>query len=250
VTDPLSEPALWVIASILIYLLAALAGRRISVITQPRLVTLRQRWQGWLLEPFISGGVRLLYYLGIPYLAILQGSIDLRTIGLIGGDLPAALQIGVGVGLVAWVVLALAWRRLVLPTQATVPPTVGTWQRAGAWPGLFDAICAQAHWALYRSWPILLWGPYYGVFAGLALSAAEWLAGMLLGRAWARSGGPVWAWEIGLTRLGLALVTALVFMASSSLWACLLVHASLAWALFARWQPPQLLDASPAPGPG
>jgi hypothetical protein len=37
--------------------------------------------------------------------------------------------------------------------------------------------------------------------------------------------------------LALAWITALVFLASGSLWSCLLVHAGLAWVLFQRRQP-------------
>jgi hypothetical protein len=110
---------------------------------------------------------------------------------------------------------------------------------------VFGALCDQAHWGLYRSLPILLWGPYYGVFAGLALAAAELLAGLLLGHAGARAGD----WERGLTRLGLAWVTGLVFLATNSLWACLLVHAGLAWVLLPPIQSPAAQDASAARDP-
>lgn len=247
--DPLADLARWVIASVTVYLLAAFAGWRLSVTTRPRLVTLRRRWQEWPFAPLAASGVRLLYYLGIPYLAILQGSIDLHTFGLIGGDLPAALLVGAGVGLAAWVVLALAWRRLRPSAQTTGLPPAGRRRLGDAWPGLLDSVCAQAHWALYRSWPILLWGPYYGVFAGFALAAAEWLAGTLLSHGWERTGGWVWAWEIGLTRLGLAWVTGLVFLASNSLWACLLVHAGLVWALFPYFQSPPVRDTDSARRP-
>jgi hypothetical protein len=248
VAEPLTDLAILVLVSVIVYLSAALAEWRISVITHPRLVPLRERWQCWPFGPLVTGGVRLLYYLGIPYFAILQGDIDLRTLGLIGGDLSAALVVGASVGLAAWVVLALAWRRLLPPVQTDVPATVSR-QPGDGWPGLLDALCSQAHWALYRSWPILMWGPYYGVFAGLALAAAELLAGMLLRHDWARTGGTAWAWEIGLTRLALAWITALVFLASNSLWACLLVHAGLVWVLFPQRQSPPVRDADPARRP-
>jgi hypothetical protein len=249
VAEPLTDLAILVIASACIYLFAAFADWRISLITHPRLVALRGRWQNWPLAPLPVGGVRLLYYVGIPYAAILQGDVDLRTFGLIGADLPAALLLGAGVGLAAWIVLALAWRRLAPSVQADAPAG-NHWHRGDAWPGLLDAVCSQAHWALYRSWPVLVWGPYYGVFAGLALAAAELLAVLLLRHDWTRTGTSIWAWEIGLTRLGLAWITALVFLASGSLWACLLVHAGLAWVLFQRRQPMPVEGADSAQEPG
>jgi uncharacterized protein YjbI with pentapeptide repeats len=162
--DPLAEPladlARWVIACGAIYLLASLAGGFLSVTTQPRMASLRGRWHGWALAPLIAGAVRLTYFLGIPYLVILQGDVDLRTFGLIGADLPSALLTGAALGLAAWVVLALAWRRLPATTLPTAAPPTERWWLGEAWSGLFDALCDQAHWGLYRSLPILLWGPY------------------------------------------------------------------------------------------
>ncbi len=233
--DTLSAPGLWVIGSISLYLIAVFAGWRLLTTSRPRLVALRRRWQGWPFAPLIATGVRFLYYFGIPYLALLQGSIDLRTLGLIGADLPAALLAGAGAGLAAWAVMAQAWSRLLPPSRAGTasraePPVPGQ-----AWSVPLDALYSQSHWALYRSWPILLWGTYVGVFAGLGLAAAEWLAGMLLGRGWLHADGL--AWERGLTHLGLALVTSLVFLAGNSLWVCLLVHAGLTWALRRYLQP-------------
>jgi hypothetical protein len=249
VAEPLAENladlALWVVASVTAYLLATFAGGLLSVATRPRLAALRQRWQGWTLAPLVAGSVRLIYFLGIPYLVILQGSVDLRTFGLIGGDLPSALVLGAGVGAASWIVLALAWRRLRSTIQPAEAPPTGHWWLGDAWSGVFGALCDQAHWGLYRSLPILLWGPYYGVFAGLGLAAAELLAGLLLGHAGARAGD----WERGLTRLGLAWVTGLVFLATNSLWACLLVHTGLAWVLLPPIQSPAKQDTSAARDP-
>lgn len=243
-SDILSRPALWAIASFAIYLASAFLRRWMSATSQPRLIALGRGWQEWHIAPVVVTGVQLLYYIGIPYVAIIEGSIDLRTFGLIGADLPAALLVGAGVGLAAWAILATAWRRLLPPIHANTHPPSAQPGLGESWSIPLDTICAQAHWALYRSWAVLLWGTYVGVFVGLALAAAEWLAGHVLSHGWLRPTDL--AWERGLTHLALAWVAALVFLAGNSLWACLLVHAGLLWALRAYLQPASAQDTDMA----
>ncbi len=175
------------------------------------------------------GAVRLLYYIAVPYAALLYGSADLRSLGLLGGDPFLSVGLGVIVGGGAWVLLVVAWRQRIHGSgENPLAPEVVAVIRPWGWAGLLrEATYQQVHWAFYRSWLILATGGYYGVFLGFLLAALEWSAGVILAHRWSLPG----EWERALTLGGIAWVTAVLFLATGNLWLCLAVHVGLYWGL-------------------
>ncbi len=159
---------------------------------------------GWLKtiesQPY-AAVVRFLYYVGMPYLALLLGATSPQPMGLVDLDWlwaslsktspPRALSalvldwlraagLGVALGLGLFLLLALTWwyyaRSLkTLPgspphTALTTSPPTEAW-----WSLLLDAIYLEVHWAFYRSVPIIFLKDYYlGSFLGLLLVGLEW----------------------------------------------------------------------------
>jgi hypothetical protein len=132
----------WVVAAVLLHNVVAW-GMKALAVRQSLAATLRQRVARW---PWVWPGLReigrFLFYIGIPYLALVQGVVSARTMGLSGmpssatqtgpatlvGSLLAldwARSLGVGslLALGAFAVVALSWwryQRLVgkLPTRS------------------------------------------------------------------------------------------------------------------------------------
>jgi hypothetical protein len=154
--------------------------------------------------------------------------VDKSVQGLLLGDSSAEFSKvwARGLGLAATAVLAtwgvwlagcLISRRIGLaPVMPGIP--------GPAWQRLLGGLYDQIHWAFYRSGPILWLGdPYGGVFAGLALVLLE--AGLNPALWWAlknaETAGPL------LTRLGMAWISALLFLATRNLWLTVAVHLAL-----------------------
>lgn len=177
------------------------------------------------LFPWVVEVMRLVYYLGIPFLAAINGLLRADVLGISGTDWidgksaqgflweDWAHGLGLataGVLIVAgvWLVGRVASRRagLTPAIQSTPDPL---------WRRLLDAFYDQIHWAFYRSGPILWLGDlYWGTFAGLALVLLE--AGLNPALWWKlkspETAGPP------LIQLGIAWVSALLFIATQNLW--------------------------------
>jgi len=174
---------------------------------------------------------RFLFFLGVPYLALggwplppFQGVLSPEEMGLVGLNARwpvtrwlEAAGTGVGVGLIAGLILALAWTnacRWAGPSQMRFSPR--PW-----WALLVDGPALQAHWAFYRGALSLLLGNIsWGVFLGLALVYLEWGLNPRWRQGWRspHEAGGRWL------RAALALVTALVFLLTRNLWVCLALH--------------------------
>jgi len=210
----------------------------------------------WSYAPWLLQFLRLLYYVGLPYAALLLGrdALSERFLGLMTQSaLPPAdvwrdwaTDAGwtVALGAAAWLLLALGWTtvRRSLTTgearadrQTTVPSPSG-------FILLREAIYHEVHWAFYRNAPLvamqsILGAPYWGVWIGLTLVAAE--AGL----------NP--AWREGITsphrapslwmRAALALVSSVLFLQTQNLWLAILIHWAVSWGLvvWMRAFPPQ-----------
>jgi hypothetical protein len=190
-------------------------------------------------QPLLSlmrEATRFIYYLGIPFLAILTGLLGADLMGINGTDwVPQGKSVqgflwedwARGLGLAATAVLAmwgvwLAGRSLSRRAELS-PVTPGI--PGSAWGRLLGALYDQMHWAFYRSGPILwLNDPYWGAFAGLALVLLE--LGLNPAQRWAlqspETAGPVMA------RLGIAWVSALLFLETHNLWLTVAAHLVLA----------------------
>ncbi len=118
------------------------------------------------------------YHIGLPFLALIAGSISLDLLGLgtdwsrgdhlAGFTLPQWFTgLAGAAGAVAFVLIALA--------GAKAPRTTTGYDSSGfTW--LRDAIYDEAHWVLYRSPFVLLFDDlFFGALAGLALVGLEWI---------------------------------------------------------------------------
>jgi hypothetical protein len=217
-----SSPLLfWVGGSLLIYVLAA------NALWLARSTRLGRLPAGqWLVQ---AG--RFLFYLGIPYLALggwprqpYTGLLSLEDMGIVGlsGRWPVtrwleALGTGLTVGLVAFLVLIVAWsgaQRMAGRVQLCFPSR--PW-----WAIWVDVLYLEVHWAFYRgALSVALDDLYAAVFWGLGLVYVEWALDPFWRQGWRLGSQAAERW----LRAALALVIALLFFLTRNLWVCLGVH--------------------------
>jgi hypothetical protein len=174
---------------------------------------------------------RLLFYLGIPYLALggwplrpFQSLILLKDLGLVspGLDWPVtrwlqAAGLAVGLGFVAFLLLVLAWRNA---NQASTGSRLDLPNRPW-WALIVDGLCLEIHWAFYRTSLGLIFDDLYaGVVLGLVLVFVEWSISPYWRKGWRID---EWA-GLQWLRAGLAVVSALLFLLTRNLWVCLTLH--------------------------
>jgi len=191
--------------------------------------------------------LRALFYLGLPLAALVWGRDALigRWLGLqplyaldalLGQEVPPAeiaanwgdwaKDVGwaLGLGVAAWTVLATGWlsARRALQGQQTPRPS-------SPWESLLEATFHEAHWAFYRNGPMVALGTYWGVWGGLGLTALE----AALNPRWrANLCSPAHA-PATLTRAGMAVLSAVLFLLTQNLWAAMLTHWAVTWGLTA-----------------
>ncbi|MFQ6059080.1 MAG: hypothetical protein ACE5MB_09420 [Anaerolineae bacterium] len=233
------EPVLWLALSFVLY---ALATNVTWYYRQPRpgrvgrLVEAIRNW------PYRDGplqALRLLYYLGLPYLALLKGVINPRSMGLSDLDWLRGAGLGVALGGGAFLLLALTWwyyahsTHLLYPQADPLSSHLTTLNRPWGWALLLlDVIYLEVHWAFYRSGPIqVLADLYSGVFLGLALAFLEAYSSPHLRRGLRQ---PEQAGGILLTG-SLALVVALIYLFTHNLWLCVLSHLGIEVGLLRLW---------------
>jgi hypothetical protein len=197
--------------------------------------SLIDRTRGFLLIPWVEEAIRFLYYLGIPFLAALNGLLPADLLGVQGTEWVGDQGLqgfpweewvqGIGLMVAAVVAMVAVWlvgrwvcnRAGLAPVSPDLPGPL--WQR------VMHAFYDQIHWAFYRSGPILWLGDvYWGTFAGLALTLVEILLNPSV--RWSlknsETAGPP------LFRLGMAWITALLFLATQNLWLTIGFHFILA----------------------
>ncbi len=188
----------------------------------------------------------LLFYLGIPYLALggwprrpLQGLLSPVDLGLVGPGAVwpvtrwlEALSTSLGVGLLTFLVLYLAWKSA--RRGENNPPT---FPARPVWMLLIEGLFLEVHWAFYRGGlAVLLDDVYLGVFAGLALVYVEGGLNPSWRDGWRDPSQGVVHWF----RAGLALASSLLFLLTRNLWGCLLMHwlvEIVFWRLFSPSEP-------------
>lgn len=237
--DDQLQPILWLALSVLLY---ALATNVAWTYREPRpgrirrLVEVTKRWPygAWFLQP-----LRLLYYLGLPYLALLRGVVNPRSMGLVDLDWFHDLERGAILGGGALLFLALTWgyyarsTRQLHPEADPLSSRLATLNQPWGWALiLLDVVYLEAHWALYRGVPIqLLDDLYRSVFLGLALILLEGFSNPLLRH---DLGQPERAGGILLTG-SMALIIALVYLFTRNLWLCVLIHLGIEVGLLRLW---------------
>jgi len=245
--------ATWLVASFLLYTLASqlawqfqwslldgtLAASALSQdgVSQPyrqrddRFRGLVELLQDHRFSPWIGEILRLIYYLGIPFLVAVSGLLGADLLGISGTDwIPGENVQGFlwedwvrGLGLSAVVALSVAgvWfvARLVSRTAGIIPVLQGV--PGPLWQRLLSALYDQIHWAFYRSAAILWMDDlYWGTFAGLALILLEVGLNPAL---WWKLKSPETAGP-PLLRLGIAGTSSLLFLGTQNLWLTTGVH--------------------------
>jgi hypothetical protein len=129
-------------------------------------------------------GARFLFYVGLPYAALLAGAFAPRDVGLLGSPAPDAL---LGWPAEAWLraaghaaalggatllaVAALAWQ--VRRAGGYTPLALGV-EHQPSTRAIRDAVYAETHWSFYRALPMVaLADARWAALAGLALAAIE-----------------------------------------------------------------------------
>jgi hypothetical protein len=209
----------WIWGSVLTYALVTNA-----------LWLLGDRWSSpyrtWLVEVG-----RFLFYLAIPYLALggwpqppYRGLLSLEDMGLVGlgGRWPItrwleAAGIGLGWGLVALLILVLAWLNANrhgdnLRLRFAARP----W-----WLIAIDVLYMQVQWAFYRgALTVTLDNVYAGVFLGAGLIYLQWGLNPFWRQGWRLESRAAARW----LRAALALVMTVLFFLTRNLWICLALH--------------------------
>ncbi|RLD00407.1 MAG: hypothetical protein DRI77_00570 [Chloroflexi bacterium] len=194
----------------------------------------------WRFAPWLLQFLRLLYYVGVPYGALLWGrdAVIGEFLGLSGekvNALPAANWLdwardvgwAAALGVCAWALLALGWWAYRRALTAANADDVVAGADASGWVLLREAAYHEIHWAFYRNAPILALGAYWGVWAALALAALE------------AALNPVWRTGLAdpqkapaqLMRGALAAVSGVLFLMTQNLWLAIVFHLGVSWGL-------------------
>jgi hypothetical protein len=217
---------IWVWGSVVVYALATNA-----------LWLIKDRWRSPYRHWLVWIG-RSLFFVAVPYLALggwprapYQGLLSLADMGIVGLDerWPVtrwleATGTGLGWGLVALLILALAWAGANRRTKVV-------WLRFPSlpwWLILADGLFLGLHWAFYRgAVAVVLDNVYAGVFWGLVLIFLEWSLNPFWRRGWSLESQAATSW----LRAALAFLVALLFFLNRNLWICIAVFWLLEFAL-------------------
>jgi hypothetical protein len=197
----------------------------------------------WLLQ-----GLRLIFYVGGPFVALVLGhdAVTSRFLGLqplatptngqTGADVVAnwrdwTQDIGwaVALGIALWLFLAIAWwrHRRALREIGETPHCTAT--AVSAWLVFREAAYHEVHWAFYRNAPIIAFGAYWGTWIGLILIGLE----ASLNPAWRRALGNKQHSACMWMRVSLALASGLFFLQTENLWLAVAVHFGVSFGLAA-----------------
>ena len=206
----------------------------------------------WRFSPWLLQLLRLLYYIGVPFAALLWGhdAVVGRLLGLqplnlnlsIAGGEEANASIAANwldwthdvgwaatLGIAAGGVLALGWWAYRRAMVVAGEEDVVTGANNSGWVLLREAAYHEAHWAFYRNAPSLAVGTYWGVWTGLALVALE----AALNPGWRKNLADPQRAPGPLMRGALAIVSSVLFLLTENLWLALALHWGISWGLAA-----------------
>jgi len=247
-----SEGWLWLSGSLL---LAVLCTNLAWFFRQPRPGAIGEfvtHLVAWRFSPWLLQLLRLLYYIGVPFAALLWGhdAVVGQLLGLqqfdlpisggkeVGADIAAnwldwAHDVGwaVALGVGAWGLLALGWwayrRALVTAGMTSGKGDMVTGANSSGWVLLREAAYYEAHWVFYRNAPTLAAGTYWGVWIGLALVALE----TMLNPTWHRDLVDPQRAPARLLGGALAIISGVLFLLTQNLWLAVALHWGVSWGL-------------------
>jgi hypothetical protein len=208
---------------------------------------LRLTTGGRLLEQFL----RLVYFIGVPYAALLTGSMASIDMGLTGaggsilGWSPAewlrGLSTALMLGAIALIPIGVASRQI-----ARAGRPLGTDDRS-AGTVIIEAIYAEIHWTFYRAAPLILLGEVYvAVLFGVLLVGVEWIV-VLIRNGLSPSPEERQTW---LRRGVLLALSAALFALTRNVWLAIGLHATLEllWKVWLRRLVPRPIEPARVPG--
>lgn len=215
--EPRRALAIIIGASIVLYALVA----NLAWLTRNRRTGRIGRFMSWSSTSRIAHSLgelaRWVYYLVVPWATLMLGYSTAHALGVWGMDWLngviyfAVLAVGAGI-VILWV-----WRPYTQNEHLRTIDESG-WTRARH---IIEITYQEAHWAFYRSGPILWLGDFYwGSFLGLALVLIEgWSNPTVRASAHdiARADAPLWSGS-------LAIISTIVFIFTQNVWYCLAVH--------------------------
>ncbi len=221
------ESTLWVVFSIGLYALGVDIAWHYRRPRSGRLGRWAEAIKGWPYRYWLLEAIRFLYYIGIPYAALLRGVALPRLMGLTHLDWVKGIGLGAALGGGAFLLLALIWwwyARAVaaLPLSARQRPGASLGDDStNGWILLREAIYLETHWAFYRSAAILLLDDYYaGIFLGFLLVTLEWS----INPAWRTDLSVPWRSADVLMRWSMAFATGIIFLFIRNLWLLVPIH--------------------------
>ena len=233
-------PVLWTLASMTVAVLAIL------FVGAAQLDRLGTTVGGRLIEQLL----RLAYFIGVPYAALLTGAIGAMDIGLTGaggsilGWTPAdwlrGLSMALMLGVIVFIPIGAASRQIARAGQ----PLGADDRSAGV--VIVEAIYAEIHWAFYRAAPlILLTDVYTAVLFGTALVGVEWLV-VLIRNGLSPSPEERQRW---LRRGALLALSATFFALTRNVWLAIVLHLTLEllWKVWLRRLVPRLSEPERIP---
>ncbi len=223
-----SPQNLWLWIATLVLLAALVNG-----LTRPERPPMRWPHSLW------REGGRFLYFVGLPYVALLGGLMPATQIGLVGLDWWRDVTLALPLGLGAF--LGLLFLRLWLRRQEETAPggSAPGEPQPPWWVMLRESVYQEAHWAFYRSAPLLaVDGRAKGIALGLGIVALEAWLNPAWRAAWRHPGRAATA----LRAAGLAVMMAVVFGVTGNWWLTVGLHVAIESAC--RWAWPRL--ATPA----
>jgi hypothetical protein len=231
----------WVLCSILLYALATNLLHVLRKASSTRAGRLLKSLESWPHSLWLFQALRFCYYLGIPYLALMEGITNPTLMGLwpahwFGPQWFGELVLGLVLGLGTLALLTWGWRHY---AKAVAQMRYGVGRRPYAAERLMlitpwgwglvvlDVLYLEMHWAFYRSATIPMLGIYHGVFIGFLLVLVEWWLNPEIRRGWAivhRKGE-------SLTTAAIAFSISVIYYFTSSTWLCLAIHLMIQFGL-------------------
>jgi len=177
----------------------------------------------WLLSPLREGG-RFLYFVGLPYVALLGGLIPSTQAGLVNLEWLRDLTLSLPLGLGAFLVLSLLRALMQWQEKTASGGAVPGRPLPSFWVTLRESVYQEVHWAFYRSAPLLAVDDRaQGIALGLGIVALEAWLNPAWRALWHR---PNWAAN-ALRTAGLAVLMAVVFGITGNLWVTIGLHVAV-----------------------
>jgi len=218
------QAALWVIGSVLVYVAAAYAWWRWEE-SADRLSSGWQRWRQRVASPAVSVPLRALYYVGVPYAAMLLGAADFPAyLGLARLDWPSSIGRGALAGAALFLgLVAIAAYSLRRPHSLDAASETAGLHGVAV---VYEALFLEAHWAFYRLPGILATGDFLlGTWIGAALAVVEQVADPRWRRRASSKEFALESWQ----RLALLVGMTAVFFFTRNFWVAWAVHALVEW---------------------